>query len=759
MFYGAKGRTRSLMTFFDSGCSRFLMLESIPGNELPASLVKSGPIPIGGVGGCSVFASGEYLVAMDTTDGKAQQLQGVTVPIITGDFPHLDISAAVAEVKSADRKNSKLRNCKFPPSDGGSVDCLIGIQYNQLLPKLVHMLPSGLAIYETRLAPYSKGMNYVLGGPHSSFDQMLATSGNATFLLNEFVAGLNTWRNSGPPSLTKYMMSDPDVSCAIDLNLKNGELPEYEDLVEYEVEELQSCLDDVSSTCQTSTIGADVQMLTSCAAAGLPRYLREVVCFSCGDQVLSSEALYEDERLARLKHLLDRQENGMDVSYRCVRCRDCLDCKNSEKVDKISLREESELYEIKKSVSLDWKNGRIICTLPLRGKERDFLTSNEDRALRVLESQCRKYFGDDETKATILASFEKLFEKKYIVFLDSLPEEITTQFLHKDVQYHLPWRIQFKPGSASTPARVVFDASSGTRKRADGSGGRCLNDAVCKGPIDTLDLLRVVLRFLIGRYALAADLTKMYNQFSLQPAQWNLQRILYKKDLNPSAPVQQACVTTLIYGVKSVAGQTEHAFEEIAEQIKDEKPKVAKLLTSGRYCDNLLDSAASLHEVQHLAAETTEVLDRLNLPTKGFSFSSENPQQQETLDGISIDVSGMRWCTLIDSIEVKVPSLHFGKHVRGRVVATEFFEKGDFAKMNTFVPENLTRRMVVSKRAALYDPLGKFEPIKAMLKIHEREVVLATTGWDDSISNDLRIKWVYDGTAKGNKVQQSSDAE
>ena len=106
------------------------------------------------------------------------------------------------------------------------MDCLIGIQYNQLLPKLVHMLPSGLAIYETRLAPYSKGMNYVLGGPHSSFDQMLATSGNATFLLNEFVAGLNTWRNSGPPSLTKYMMSDPDVSCAIDLNLKNGELPE-----------------------------------------------------------------------------------------------------------------------------------------------------------------------------------------------------------------------------------------------------------------------------------------------------------------------------------------------------------------------------------------------------------------------------------------------------------------------------------------------------------------------------------------------------
>ena len=108
-----------------------------------------------------------------------------------------------------------------------------------------------------------------------------------------------------------------------------------------------------------------------------------------------------------------------------------------------------------------------------------------------------------------------------------MPPDVLNRFMKKDVQYHLPWRIQFKPGSASTPARVVFDASSGTRKRSDGSAGRCLNDLCCKGPIDTLDLLRVMLRFLIGKYALAADLTKMYNQFSLLPDRWNLQRILF----------------------------------------------------------------------------------------------------------------------------------------------------------------------------------------------------------------------------------------
>ena len=324
-----------------------------------------------------------------------------------------------------------------------------------------------------------------------------------------------------------------------------------------------------------------------------------------------------------------------------------------------------------------------------------------------------------------------------------MSESILDQFRGKEVQYYLPWRIQFKPGSATTSTRPVFDASSGTKRRQDGSGGRCLNDLVCKGPIDTLDLLRVILRFLIGPNAMAADLTKMYNQFTLLPKQWNLQRILFKKDLNPDAPTQQACVTTLIYGVKSVAGQTEYAFEQIAESVRNENPKVAQLLTLGRYCDNLLHSTVTQAEADQLANDTSEVLNRLGLPTKGFSFSGKDPQPLESLDGISIDVNGMRWCTAVDSIEVKIPSLHFGKRLRGRVIDTEYFETGgDFAKMAAFVPEKLTRRMIVSKRAALYDPLGKLEPIKAMLKVHEIEVVMATADWDSVVDSNLRNKWV-----------------
>ena len=171
--------------------------------------------------------------------------------------------------------------------------------------------------------------------------------------------------------------------------------------------------------------------------------------------------------------------------------------------------------------------------------------------------------------------------------------------------------------------------------------------------------------------------------------------------------------------------------------------RVARLLTDGRYVDNLLDSVVTKVEAQSLAEETAEVLDRLNLPTKGFSFSGEDPQPQETLDGVSIDINGMRWSTVVDSIEVKVPPLHFGNRRRGRVENAEYFEgEIDVAKMNAFVPERLTRRMIVSKRAALYDYMGKLELVKGMLKVNEREVVIATLDWDDAVASDIRNKWI-----------------
>ena len=51
LFHGAKGRNRSLNTFYDSGCSHAVFKSGIPGTELKGQVVAKGPFNIGGVGG------------------------------------------------------------------------------------------------------------------------------------------------------------------------------------------------------------------------------------------------------------------------------------------------------------------------------------------------------------------------------------------------------------------------------------------------------------------------------------------------------------------------------------------------------------------------------------------------------------------------------------------------------------------------------------------------------------------------------------
>ena len=124
-----------------------------------------------------------------------------------------------------------------------------------------------------------------------------------------------------------------------------------------------------------------------------------------------------DERASDIKKNLDLQGTGLEIEYRCVRCRECSDCKNADQTEKISLREEAEMVEIKESVKLDLENKKIRCTLPLRGKEEDFLSPNRTRCVKILDQQCKKYFNDEATRKSIVAAFEKLFDNGHIVKL------------------------------------------------------------------------------------------------------------------------------------------------------------------------------------------------------------------------------------------------------------------------------------------------------------------------------------------------------
>ena len=128
---------------------------------------------------------------------------------------------------------------------------------------------------------------------------------------------------------------------------------------------------------------------------------RMLNCSCCGEEmdmystgVPSSRAMVNSgERIADMRRWRELMDTGLNIDYRCVKCRNCVDCRNADETEKVSLRQDVEDAKIRESIHIDYEKKQILATLPLRGKEEDFLASNRNRALCVLNQQCRKFQG------------------------------------------------------------------------------------------------------------------------------------------------------------------------------------------------------------------------------------------------------------------------------------------------------------------------------------------------------------------------------
>ena len=115
------------------------------------------------------------------------------------------------------------------------------------------------------------------------------------------------------------------------------------------------------------------------------------------------------------------------------------------------------------SVKIDWENKQIICHLPMRGEEAEFLSPNREIALKVLDQQCLRYSKDADTSASVAKAFKKLLDNGQMALWKDLTEEERSNISSKKVSHYLVWRVVFKE-SLSSPSRVVFDGSQKTKE-------------------------------------------------------------------------------------------------------------------------------------------------------------------------------------------------------------------------------------------------------------------------------------------------------
>ena len=747
MFSYIPGKTKDLNVFWDCGCSHLMMKSDVPEKELAAVRTRKGPLMIKGAGDTNIEVGDEWIILVPKADGTQQILIGVTSPQITAPFPVFNTKEAFQEVlkKAPHGKKKIIAKMKVPPQVGGDADLLVGIYFQNLYPELIYQLPCGLTISKTKLSPSSKGYNAVLGGPHSSFVSLCNQVGGSTYLMSCFISGLQSLKALGAPKIPSPPVTSEEEIFAQMMN--RGELAQFVD--PEEVINDGHALDD-------GHVAGDLEVDED-AHQDDHRLGSSILCGQCGVDILESPGeivktggqifidvtleTESDPNLCDLKTLMKMNEDGITVDYKCPKCRNCESCRNPYDTERISQREEVEDEAIKDSVVVDRVAGKITAKLPFRGDENQYLSNNRQVALKILDGQCAKLKNDEEGRMIILKAFKKLTDNGFAVKFDDLTEDEKKMIESKPLQHYLPWRAVYKV-SVSSPCRAVFDASAKCPVTPDGRGGRCLNDITMKGVISTLDLMQMLLRFCIGKVAVTGDLKMFYTSIHLHPEQWHLQRVLFRDNLDLDSEVIEMIIRTLIFGVKPVSALSERALLMLADLVNNDHPRLAEMIRRGRFVDDLADSDKNEDIIKKLTDDADKLFESVGLSCKGWSRTGSPPHPDVTDDGLSLDVGGLRWQPQLDTLQVKIPPLHFGKKIRGKLkVGTEIFD-GNFGDLCSFVPERLTRRQVVSKFASVFDPYGKLCPVTAAMKQHCRMAVMETEGWDDPITPETRTLWL-----------------
>ncbi|XP_026462883.1 uncharacterized protein LOC113369864 [Ctenocephalides felis] len=156
--------------------------------------------------------------------------------------------------------------------------------------------------------------------------------------------------------------------------------------------------------------------------------------------------------------------------------------------------------------------------------------------------------------------------------------------------YYLPHHPVIKKESLTTKLRVVFDASCKT------SNGRSLNDLQAVGPTIQKDIFSILLRFRRHKYALTADIEKMYRQVIIHKDDRKFQRIFWRDNSNDSIKCFE--LNTVTYGTASAPFLAIRCLEQLCKENYETYPIECEIIRKDFYVDDLITGADTLPQLK-----------------------------------------------------------------------------------------------------------------------------------------------------------------
>ena len=351
------------------------------------------------------------------------------------------------------------------------------------------------------------------------------------------------------------------------------------------------------------------------------------------------------------------------------------------------------------------KSDKIYVRLPFKGDYNDLGSSFETAKRRFLWLEKRLSKTPD-------------VKQMYVDFMTEYIElghmSVANFRIPQGPHYFIPHQVVLRPQSTSTKLRVVFDASCRSSSQLS------LNEILMVGPTIQKELYSTLLKFRFHKYALTADIKKMYRQVFVADEDRNFQLIVWRK--NENDPLQTFRLNTVTYGTSPAPFLAIRSLKMLSELYKDSHPIGSRIVANDFYVDDLLTGADDIETLKQIKREVSEVLEPKGLElAKWFSnhdldFSqNQNIERQMPIEESTTKTLGLHWNPSSDIFT--------------------------FLLDMNFDQLKVTKRNILSVSARLFDPLGLLCPVVVKAKILLQELWILKLDWDESIPQHLHTDW------------------
>lgn len=357
-------------------------------------------------------------------------------------------------------------------------------------------------------------------------------------------------------------------------------------------------------------------------------------------------------------------------------------------------------------------DGRFVVSLPTKEEQMQRLGDSREQAIKRFKNLERRFEKHPQLREEYATFMHEYLELKHMrqIKKDNSRWEIQPQ-------YYLPHHCVIKTASVTTKLRVVFDASSKT------TSGLSLNDALMTGPVLQQDLFSILLRFRGFKYAMTADIAKMYRQVFIEDSQVALQRIVWRD--KPSEELKTYELLTLTYGTAPASFLATKVIHQLAELEENQFPKGASIARRDFYVDDLITGANSIEEALVIRDQVTTLLLKGGFVLR--KWMSNNKDLLKDLPGRTMENS----------------VLELDKHDTAKTLGVKWNRSRDAFQYSIKIarPTSCTKRLMLSSISQIFDPLGLLAPIIVTAKILIQDLWKLQLEWDESLPTDLFSKW------------------